>query len=242
MRGRWTFVGWMMVACADGSTVTETHEPEGVSPADSAVDTKDAASGIVPDAGMASTKFDASSAAREAGVVDAGIDATSVDGLQDAASTSDGSVDEPALSDDLALTRLLALLESCAIVGPGRHVEPPVRDGFDRCWRACELKASCDAIRRVRCGGERDIDLDACRGECTTLPFDDGFPCGSRPTRYAYVCDGLIDCPNDADERDCRAFVCASGESPTNALACDGRRDCADGSDERGCAPYCASQ
>jgi hypothetical protein len=90
---------------------------------------------------------------------------------------------------------------------------------------------------------------------CTSVEFDCGRGGAGRygrciPNSPTFICDGVNDCTNGADERNCRfsqtterpapgckagEFRCSSGRCLRPQWVCDGDQDCSDGADERNC-------
>lgn len=101
----------------------------------------------------------------------------------------------------------------------------------ERCELDCRLGASCDELPDRDSADTQDC-VEQCRGSST-------FDCGDGLTiRSAFVCDGIDDCSNGADESSCSdagTFSCGDGGTISSAFRCDGISDCPDQSDERNC-------
>ena len=63
----------------------------------------------------------------------------------------------------------------------------------------------------------------------------------------AAICNGSTECPNGADEANCRIvetecrpdeLLCGAGECVFRNKLCDGVTDCSDGADEEDCSKY----
>lgn len=81
--------------------------------------------------------------------------------------------------------------------------------------------------------------------ECT----EDQFECSNkRCIPNSWVCNGLTDCPDRADEKNCGTgnqtrcskdqFECQNLACIDNRLLCDSNDDCGDFSDEESCSEY----
>lgn len=105
---------------------------------------------------------------------------------------------------------------------------------------------SCDALRS-RCpnlgsGNDSGNEPPGPEGgplDPTDEYVDGGRVCNDgRDIADAYWCDGMVDCFDGEDERECerpRVFICFNGYSVDSDLVCDQKDDCEDKSDELNC-------
>jgi len=103
----------------------------------------------------------------------------------------------------------------------------------DRSLRGEPLTA-CVSDRHCTAPGGRMVTQQCWSRTCGTT---------SEPLKKRRICDGVLDCSDGSDERNCTAngqFECLNGESTVSlSQLCDGITSCADGSDESTCVtPY----
>jgi hypothetical protein len=131
-------------------------------------------------------------------------------------------------------------LESCKLISEGQlNLGNPETDE-DRCFADCFLKASCDDLEIVYCGGEDSFEnLSEATRSCFAGCIETVECQGEDGMTMAYVCDGDPECMDGSDEKDCpesELFSCDDGEEKIPIdFKCDGETDCTDGSDEVGC-------
>jgi hypothetical protein len=123
-------------------------------------------------------------------------------------------------------------LVDCAVIDKPILCDSLGSDPASPCRYACYEAASCTTITAYTCNSAEN-SLNDCLTACDT------FPCGNGDSVPSdFVCDGVSDCTNGADEKGCvaaPAFHCKSGGTVDGSYRCDGYPDCSDGSDEAGC-------
>lgn len=104
----------------------------------------------------------------------------------------------------------------------------------DRCYTACEARASCDELDAAFGDNHAPPWLRLCWAGCApTFTCPDG-----TVIRDYWRCDGEEDCVGGGDERDCDYFECADATLVAAERQCDEWPDCDDRSDEKDCGYF----
>ncbi|VDP04629.1 unnamed protein product [Heligmosomoides polygyrus] len=116
------------------------------------------------------------------------------------------------------------------------------------CLRAEQL---CDGVAHCPDDYDEEKHCSNFKGTWNTYAIledscdDDEFKCPSTslclpPTS---ICDGIVDCDSEDDEKDCkectRGALCSDGTCLDRSRVCDGITDCSDGVDEEDCPGSC---
>jgi hypothetical protein len=131
----------------------------------------------------------------------------------------------PAQGDVLA-----SRLRECGVLSSG-EVGRYVLSGLyapDACYERCLAEASCEQLETGLCRTMLEL-LVACDERCA-FRCDDGSLVG--PDR---LCDGVRQCMEGEDERDCEFDLVCNDGSRVPGARCDGGWNCPDGSDEQAC-------
>jgi hypothetical protein len=131
-------------------------------------------------------------------------------------------------------------LVACGLLEGGVVTGCEDRTQLLACAKDCVGDAACADLEKAYCANDTsDSPLQACFDKCLELP--DFFPCAdSTSVPSYYVCDGVPDCMDAADEVDCQ-LDCGDQTSVPLYSTCDGYNDCSNGLDESGCSATCPS-